>query len=88
MQVNTTDWHQFSGVAGGIVGGGMFDLQVAASNQDYYQTFSSVAAGRATERLTFAQTINTCLASRYEAPVYVVRSCIGFADDLFAGKSY
>jgi DNA mismatch repair ATPase MutS len=35
-----------------------------------------------------AQTINTCVASRYEAPVYVVRSCIGFADDLSAGKSY
>jgi hypothetical protein len=35
-----------------------------------------------------AQTINTCLASRYEAPLFVVRSCIGLADDPAAGKSY
>jgi hypothetical protein len=35
-----------------------------------------------------AQTINTCLARRYEAPVYRVRSCIGRSDDLVAGKSY
>jgi len=35
-----------------------------------------------------AQTINTCFASRYEAPVFHVRSCIGRADDLLAGKSY
>ena len=59
VQVNTTDWKQLSAVAGGVVAGGMFDLQVASSNQDYHQTFSAVAAGRATERLTFAQTIET-----------------------------
>ncbi len=35
-----------------------------------------------------AQTINTCLARAYEAPVYQVRSCIGRSDDLIAGKSY
>lgn len=35
-----------------------------------------------------AQTIHTCFASRYEAPVFHVRSCIGRADDLLAGKSY
>jgi hypothetical protein len=35
-----------------------------------------------------AQTINTCLASRYEAPAFVVRSCIGRADDPATGKSY
>src|SRR5204863_8570228 len=35
-----------------------------------------------------AQTINTCLAARYEAPVYRVRTCIGMADELTAGKSY
>ena len=35
-----------------------------------------------------AQTINTCLASRYAAPVFVVRSCIGVADDPATGKSY
>ena len=35
-----------------------------------------------------AQTIHTCLASRYEAPAFVVRSCIGRADDPASGKSY
>jgi len=35
-----------------------------------------------------AQSINTCLARGYEAPVYQVRGCIGRADDLIAGKSY
>jgi hypothetical protein len=38
--------------------------------------------------VVLAQTINTCLAESYEAPVYHVRSCIGRADDLIAGKSY
>lgn len=35
-----------------------------------------------------AHTLNTCLAGEYEAPVLNVRSCIGRADDLLAGKSY
>jgi hypothetical protein len=35
-----------------------------------------------------AQTINTCLAREYRAPVLHVRGCIGRADDLLAGKSY
>ena len=35
-----------------------------------------------------AQTINTCLAREYRAPIFHVRSCIGRADDLIAGKSY
>jgi MutS-like protein len=38
--------------------------------------------------VVLAQTINTCLARAYEAPVYQVRSCIGRTDDLLAGKSY
>ena len=35
-----------------------------------------------------AQTIYTCLADMYEAPPYVVKSCIGRADDPASGKSY
>ena len=35
-----------------------------------------------------AQTIYTCLADVYEAPPYVVKSCIGRADDPASGKSY
>ena len=38
--------------------------------------------------VVLAQTLNTCLARAYEAPVYCVRSCIGRSDDLIAGKSY
>ena len=35
-----------------------------------------------------AQTVNTCLATAYSAPVFTVRSVIGRSDDLMAGKSY
>ena len=35
-----------------------------------------------------AQSLHTCFASAYAAPVLVVRSCIGRADDILAGKSY
>jgi hypothetical protein len=35
-----------------------------------------------------AQTIHTCLATRYEAPVFTVRTCIGRADDPATGRSY
>jgi hypothetical protein len=35
-----------------------------------------------------AQTINTCLAGDYASPAFVVRSCIGRADDPASGKSY
>lgn len=59
VQVNTTDWKQFSAEMGGLLGGGIFEISGAGSNQDYYQTFSFVAAGRATERLTFEQFIDT-----------------------------
>ena len=59
VQVNTTDWQQFSVEGGGVVGGGVFEFAGVGSTQDYYQTFSAVAAGRATERLTFKQFIDT-----------------------------
>jgi len=38
--------------------------------------------------IVLAQTINTCLAREYLAPMFDVRSCIGRSDDLLAGKSY
>lgn len=59
VQVNSTDWRQLSFEAGGFVGGGVLAVHAVGSSQDYYQTFSFVAAGRATERLTFEQTIDT-----------------------------
>lgn len=60
VQVNTTDWRQLSFDAGGVAGGGVVEVQAVGSSQDYYQTFSFVAGpARATERLTFEQTIDT-----------------------------
>lgn len=38
--------------------------------------------------VVLAQTIHTCLARDYFAPIYKALSCIGRADDLIAGKSY
>lgn len=35
-----------------------------------------------------AQTLNTCLATEYSAPIFNVRSSIGRSDDLVSGKSY
>jgi outer membrane cobalamin receptor len=51
-QVNSTGWRQWSGDAGGLAGDGAWEARLAGGSQDYYQTFSAVAAGRATERLT------------------------------------
>jgi outer membrane receptor protein involved in Fe transport len=63
QQVNSTDWRQVSFEAGGLVGNGVFELHAVGSSQDYYQTFTAVAAlagvPRATERLTFEQFIDT-----------------------------
>ena len=56
VQVNTTDWRQLSAEAGGVVAGGAWEAHVAGGSQDYYQTFSAVAADRRTERLTTVQT--------------------------------
>ena len=38
--------------------------------------------------VVLAQTIATSLASRYVAPRFTIRSCIGRSDDLTGGKSY
>ncbi len=59
LQVNTTGWTQVSGTMGGARAGGVWQAQAARSVQDYYQTFTAVAAGRATERLTTEQTTDT-----------------------------
>jgi len=59
LQVNTTDWKQLSGSGGGNLAGGVWQVQAAGSSQDYYQTFTAVAADRASERLTTEQTTDT-----------------------------
>jgi outer membrane receptor for ferrienterochelin and colicin len=50
VQVNNTDWQQFSIDAGAFVGGGVLQLNGVGSSQDYYQTFSAVTAGTAAAR--------------------------------------
>jgi hypothetical protein len=59
-------------------------ILVTGSNMSGKSTFLRTVGVAA----VLAQTIHTCLASEYEAPVFAVRSCIGRADDLVAGKSY
>ena len=56
QQVNTTGWRQLSGEAGGSAGGGAWIVRGSGGTQEYYQTFTAVAADRASERLTTEQT--------------------------------
>jgi outer membrane receptor protein involved in Fe transport len=56
VQLNTTDWRQLSGELSGVAVGGAWQVRAAGGSQDYYQTFSAVAADRRTERLTTEQT--------------------------------
>lgn len=55
VQINSTAWRQLSAELGGLVGGGAWEAHVAGGGQEYYQTFSAVAADRRTERLTTEQ---------------------------------
>ena len=57
VQINTTDWHQFSGEATGQAGSGVWSVRAAGGSQTYFQTFSSIAADRNSERLTNDQRI-------------------------------
>jgi outer membrane receptor protein involved in Fe transport len=71
-QVNSTAWRQISGDAGGVAGDGAWDARLVAGSQDYYQTFSAVAAGRASERLTTEQWTPTEFVSasgQYTLPI-------------------
>jgi outer membrane receptor protein involved in Fe transport len=59
LQVNGTDWWQFSADMGAAVASGALQVRVAASTQDYDQSFSAITPSRASERLTTEQTIDT-----------------------------
>jgi outer membrane receptor protein involved in Fe transport len=63
LTVNSTDWKQVSGEAGGSLASGAWLVRGSGGTQTYDQTFSAVAAGRASERLTFAQTIPSRFAT-------------------------
>ncbi len=80
MQVNTTDWSEVSGTVGGNMAGGVWQARAARSAQDYYQTFSAVAAGRASERLTTEQTTDTTYTSagaQWTRPIGIVTLIAG-----------
>ena len=57
---------------------------VTGSNMSGKSTFLRTVGVSA----VLAQTIHTCFARTYEAPLFRVRSCIGRSDDLLSGKSY
>ena len=59
-------------------------ILVTGSNMSGKSTFLRTVGVTA----VLAQTINTCLADAYSAPILDVESCIGRSDDLIAGKSY
>lgn len=56
LQVNSTRWTQIAGEAGGATAGGAWLARASGGTQEYDQTFTAVAADRASERLTTAQT--------------------------------
>jgi DNA mismatch repair ATPase MutS len=59
-------------------------ILVTGSNMSGKSTFLRTVGVTA----VLAQTINTCLADAYRAPILDIQSCIGRSDDLIAGKSY
>jgi len=59
-------------------------ILVTGSNMSGKSTFLRTVGVNA----VLAQTIYTCCAREYRAPVFHVRSCIGRSDDLLSGKSY
>jgi DNA mismatch repair ATPase MutS len=71
-------------VPNSITLGAPFGVLVTGSNMSGKSTFLRTVGVTA----IMAQSINTCFATDYRAPVVAVQSCIGRADDLAAGKSY
>lgn len=63
LQVNDTEWRQVSGEGGGTAFGGAWLARAAGGTQTYFQTFSAVAADRASERLTTQQTTPSSFAN-------------------------
>jgi hypothetical protein len=59
-------------------------LLITGSNKSGKSTFLRAVG----VNIVLAQTVHTCVASTYVAPVIDVQSCIGRSDDLIAGKSY
>jgi outer membrane receptor protein involved in Fe transport len=56
-QKNDTEWRQLSGDVNGALAGGFWTARVTGGSQDYFQTFSVIAADRQTERLNLEQRV-------------------------------
>jgi outer membrane receptor protein involved in Fe transport len=63
VQINDTSWRQVSADLNGAAAGGYWTARVSGGSQEYFQTFSAIAGGRATERLTSEQTIPSSFAA-------------------------
>jgi DNA mismatch repair ATPase MutS len=59
-------------------------ILITGSNMSGKSTFLRTVGVTA----VLAQTMNTCPAEAYSAPILEIESCIGRSDDLIAGKSY
>ncbi|HEX3130680.1 MAG TPA: TonB-dependent receptor [Thermoanaerobaculia bacterium] len=57
LQVNDTTIRQVSAGLDGTAAGGWLSLRAWGSDQDYFQTFTAIAADRSSERLTREQTV-------------------------------
>jgi outer membrane receptor protein involved in Fe transport len=62
-QLNSTSWKQVSGAAAGAAAGGAWEARVAGGKQTFQQSFSAVAAGRGSERLTTEQRTPTTFST-------------------------
>jgi outer membrane receptor protein involved in Fe transport len=62
-QVNATAWRQISGEASGPIAGGVSQFRAGGGTQRYTQTFSAIADGRRSERLTTAQRVPSTFAT-------------------------
>ena len=60
---NDTNWRQFSGTASGNLAGGLWSMQGSGGRQHYFNNFSSIPAGRLTERPTGEQRVPSTFAT-------------------------
>ncbi len=58
-QVNDTRWQELEADLAGALAGGAWQARATGEHQQYHQTFSAIAADRASERLTSVQRIPT-----------------------------
>jgi outer membrane cobalamin receptor len=81
LQLNDTSLRQVTGDVAGPVGPGFLEASGTGGDQDYHQSFSSVASDRTSETLTSRQTVPTTAARAsvaYRIPVGAADVLAGF----------